>query len=261
MPLFSGKRSMKTEESSEKSPAQSLAIALSVSKKRKKMAKGGEVASTESRPSTQTKANDSQMVSRNSEAKPSPSHSFATESRPMPPKGEKTTSLKHPKIMKGGTFSTKLRDQEDHLEELAKPGSPKEQPKEEYDELEPHRQGPKVHPMKMMAEGGEIEQEEMLQPHEEEAIDHAASIAAAIMSKRKMMADGGEVDLDLNSMEQPNGYYEQNEDAALKENFDHMDGTGQPEDSNEHGHEIDSDKHDMVSMIRRRMKMKSAITE
>lgn len=101
------------------------------------------------------------------------------------------------------------------------------------------------------AEGGTLDDEEH------------ASIAAAIMAKRakNMMAEGGpvyeddsQVDLNLNSMEQPNPYEDHNHEI-LKENYDSdMEGVDQPMDSNEHGHEIDSDEHDMISSIRAKMK-------
>lgn len=106
---------------------------------------------------------------------------------------------------------------------------------------------PSVHQIagKYYADGGEVEDE------------HHASIAAAIMAKRDrmMMAEGGEVDLDENAMEQPNGYYARNEDAALKENYDdQLSDLDQPMDSNEHDVSIDSDEHDMISRIRSKMK-------
>ncbi len=120
-------------------------------------------------------------------------------------------------------------------------------------------------PSAPMAEGGMLDDEMEDERH--------SSIAAAIMAKRNQMhdlvdsgaldeddavkgyADGGEVDLNLNSMEQPNSYYKRNEDAALKENYDNdFKDLSQPEDSNEHGDDIDSDKHDMISAIRRKMK-------
>ena len=91
------------------------------------------------------------------------------------------------------------------------------------------------------AEGGEVESPEM-----EEAIEHAASIAAAIMSKRKMMAEGGEVELEHNAEEEPNNADEMNMDALGKENYSESEGLDeldQPEDSNEHGHKLE-DEHD-----------------
>ncbi len=132
----------------------------------------------------------------------------------------------------------------------------------------------------MYAEGG-IAHEMDEQPAEEAMLDHAASVTAAIMAKRKaakqasgaedtdkaiMMAEGGMVDLKLNAMEQPNEYYHENEDVVLKENYDQdMDHADQPMDSNEHGdsrEDMEENEHDssMVSKIRNKMKMRSPIT-
>lgn len=120
------------------------------------------------------------------------------------------------------------------------------------------------------ADGGEIS------PMDEEMEEHHASISAAIMAKRAklhemvasgamdedhagedMMADGGQVDLDENAMEEPNGYYDLNEHAALKENYDEgMHDATDPMDSNEHGDEREAsaeNKHDMVTAIRTKM--------
>lgn len=88
--------------------------------------------------------------------------------------------------------------------------------------------------------------------------NRSMSIAKAIMRKQhmsKMMADGGMVDIDENAKEQPNEYYHENEDAALKENYDSdMDGISQPLDSNEHGDKLsDEDEHDRVEQIRKKL--------
>lgn len=110
---------------------------------------------------------------------------------------------------------------------------------------------------KKMAEGGSIEQEMDMQPEEEAEMERHDSIAAAIMAKRRKMAEGGQVDLDENSMEQPNEFYHQNEDVVLKENYDSdMQDMTQPMDSNEMGAQSEEDeenKHDMISTIRSRM--------
>lgn len=106
------------------------------------------------------------------------------------------------------------------------------------------------------AEGGMV--------HDEEEIEHAASIAGAIMAKRrsaKMMAEGGMVDIESNGMEEADPMDDMNEDA-LKENYDEeLSDMDQPMDSNEHSEDIDEDKHDMVSAIRAKMKMRSPITK
>lgn len=105
------------------------------------------------------------------------------------------------------------------------------------------------------AEGGEVDS--MDQPDEEAEIEHAASIAAAIMAKRKMMAEGGQVDIESNEEEQPNGFYRQNQEA-LKEHYgDDLDDMGQPEDSNLTGdfrEDERSDRHDMIGKIMKKMK-------
>lgn len=135
----------------------------------------------------------------------------------------------------------------------------------------------------MMAKGGMIDG-----GAEEEDMMHD-SIAAAIMAKRDRMkpgsdsdddrmqkmasggtvesgsstmnyADGGEVDIDENAEEQPNDYYNRNENAVLKENYDSdMDDVSQPQDSNEHGdlrEEDEENLNDMVDKIRRKIAMK-----
>lgn len=81
-------------------------------------------------------------------------------------------------------------------------------------------------------------------------------IAKAIRTK-KMMAEGGEVDLqDSNGDEHLNLEDQLSYDAARKDTYYDLDQmSSQPEDSNEHGDELsDADAHDMISSIRRKMK-------
>lgn len=88
----------------------------------------------------------------------------------------------------------------------------------------------------------------------------ANSIAEEIMRRKedpKKMADGGEVDLEANSEEDPNYYYDLNDDAAGAEQYDDGQISEQPSDSNETGdsREMDSEnQHDHIDEIRRRMK-------
>lgn len=80
---------------------------------------------------------------------------------------------------------------------------------------------------KAMAKGG------MAMPDHEE---HYASIADAILSKKKAYANGGEVaDLEEHSEESPNMADEYNEDANGKEQYDLGQLSPQPKDSNEDG--------------------------
>lgn len=120
------------------------------------------------------------------------------------------------------------------------------------------------------AEGGAIDEQEL---------EHAASLAAAIMAKRKM-ARGGAVlsedsmesddsdmaDLNRNAQEDANMEDKASFDAIRKENYseaDGLDALDQPEDSDEHSPEhedMDVNDDSLVSSIRRRMRAKSAIS-
>lgn len=128
----------------------------------------------------------------------------------------------------------------------------------------------------------------MKQPEEEAETMHEASVAAAIMAKRKKMAEGGEIlsgkhqdihshgsmesdesdqaDLSRNADEDANEEDQASFDALRKENYseseglEHMDS---PEDSNEHSpehEEEDVNDRSVVSAIRSKMKKKSAMT-
>lgn len=262
----------------------SLAIALSVKNKnkRKKMAEGGPVsAKAEKRPMPDQTGADSMSVSHNSGDKASHNDSWIDAKMGAPQKRPKMEPLKHPKMMKSDAFSTKLRDEESDMissmppKKMAEGGSVEMEygSKPEEDEVV-HPEGLESDDDSMspaqdeymanrFAEGGEVEE------------DHHASVAAAIMAKRDRMhavidsgamdeddavkmADGGMVDIDSNNEEQPNGYYNRNEDAALKENYDSdMDDVSQPMDSNEMGDSREDEsenKRDMVGSIRARMK-------
>jgi hypothetical protein len=164
-------------------------------------------------------------------------------------------------------------DEGDLMDSLSPSGPHNKQPQKWRNELDADSSNPNALDMerehsngrKPYADGGMLDDE-----MEEERHD---SIAAAIMAKRDRMhamidsgamdednavhgyADGGQVDLDLNSMEQPNAYYPRNEDEVLKENYDSdFKDVSQPEDSNEKGDDIDSDSHDHIDEMRRRMK-------
>jgi hypothetical protein len=147
------------------------------------------------------------------------------------------------------------------------------------DEEDQNKSGTPPHKMKMMAEGGELEN------------DRADSIAAAIMAKRDRlhaeidsgahdmdtavrMADGGEIhskgswdthedadqaDLSRNADEDANEEDQMSFGALRKENYSETPGLDEldsPEDSGEHGDSEESDsedKHDMISTIRSKM--------
>lgn len=88
-------------------------------------------------------------------------------------------------------------------------------------------------------------------------ISRAGSIAKAILEKRRM-ADGGMVELDNKENETPN-YEQQNLLAAKKELYDDSQISAQPEDSNEHGDTLsdeDMDNQSMISQIRAKLRAK-----
>lgn len=302
MPLFPKKH----DKAGMKPKDKSLAIAISVKHKPKKMAQGGEVkdsAKQESRPMPEEVAKDSKQVSHNSGNK-APHNDKVTSQPERKQAGQgKIFPLKHPKMASSDIVQSRLRDQEDDLQSSADVnGGPQEQPPEHDNEEGAKRKGPSVPSlhMKMMADGGPIDpkgvaagarqggslsdafdgimhpkwaeggeitdraneldsQEPIHEQHyssEEEALDHASSIVAGVMAHRRKMAEGGQVDIESNNMEQPNAYYDANE-AALKENPDsEFKFMSQLEDSNEDGREISADPHekDMLSEIRAKMK-------
>lgn len=120
----------------------------------------------------------------------------------------------------------------------------------DLDEDESHLES--TFPPKAMADGGRITADST----DADALD----MVSAIMQKRKMMAEGGSVDLSENADEEYNHADEDNFEALKKENYSESDGLTdltQPEDSNEHGDVLkDADSHDMVDEIRKRLKSK-----
>ncbi|CAM6005205.1 unnamed protein product [Sphagnum balticum] len=81
------------------------------------------------------------------------------------------------------------------------------------------------------------------------------------MKKPNLYADGGEVDLDQNAREHKNSEDDDSFDALKKENYSESDGLDElsnPMDSGQDGDDdLERDKHDMISAIRRKMRMKS----
>lgn len=180
--------------------------------------------------------------------------------------GPSVPALKMKRMAEGGMineevpFSEAEEDHEQHPAGLESDNDQERPPEDEY--MAGH-----------FAEGGEVDAEE------EEAIDHAASIAAAIMSKRRKMARGGEIlsedsmeaspeadqaDLNRNAEEDANMEDKSSFDAIRKENYDEEDALNQadnPDDAAMNGHE-EEDDHDrsLVGQIRSKMKKRSPIT-
>lgn len=220
----------------------------------------------------------------------------------------KTTKIKHPRMVASDVLQARLRDEEDDMMDSMPPSSPKDQPPMADDEMGADRHGPEsvdLH-MKKMAYGGKAEDDGVEHPagleedddqmkpsddeimadhfaeggradandYNEEEIEHAASLAAAIMMKRKKMAMGGEASMETTDDDQANLSRNADEDMNLedqasfdamrKENYSESEGLEQmdsPMDSAQHGHE-DEDVHDksVVGQIRSKMKKKSAMT-
>lgn len=160
-------------------------------------------------------------------------------------------------------------------------------------ELMPDRQGPGLSDheephsdnLNSYADGGEISRspdDSEDQYDEEMAIDHAASIAAAIMAKRKFARGGAilsedsmesfpeedQADLSRNAEEDANMEDKASFDALRKEVYDEYSALEQadhPRESNLQGDSEEEDsenQHDrsLVSAIRRKMKLKSPIS-
>lgn len=184
MPLSPGKskkafeHNFKAEMAEGKPKDQSLAIAYSM--KRKKYAKGGmanESAASESRPMPSETDKDGSMVSRNSGNK-SPHNDSWTDRPEMKQsrKGMKTTAIKHPKMVPSSAFSTRLRAEEDDLQESAgvNDGPQRELPEHDNEER-PDRKGPDVRDMerehsngrKPYAKGGKVSFSEAEEDNEE----------------------------------------------------------------------------------------------
>ncbi len=326
MPLKHGKsqkafeENVRTEMKSGKPQDQALAIAYSVKRKaqRKRMQEGGKISEKSEKPKEKSLMESARDLYRDQAAKGNlgdplrqqeerrrwnDSHAKDREGRNILAEGGQVTEaskkggkfpLKHPTVMKGNTFSTRLRDQEDDLQSTASVNEgPQEQPPKMYDEEEADKSGPSVPAldMKMMADGGSV------QPEDEAEEEHHASVAAAIMARRKeashsaesdsdidsemMMAEGGRVpsdeisshssiysddssqaDLSRNADEDANEEDQLSFNALTKENYSESEGLAQldsPRDSNLHGDEredAESDPHDMVSAIRRKMSAK-----
>jgi hypothetical protein len=142
------------------------------------------------------------------------------------------------------------------------------------------------------ADGGSIHHEMDEQPEEEAMLDHAASIAAAVMSRRKqrMMARGGEIledspdihshdsiysddsdqaDLSRNADEDANEEDQLSFNSLRKENYNESEGLAkldQPRDSNlksDEREENEENQHDrrLCDKIRSKMKKRSPISE
>lgn len=257
---------IETEMEAGKPHKQSIAIALSVqrqAKKKKKMAQGG----------IAEDINDSKMLGQN-RGKKAPGDDSWTDNRsdahnsasaaPSVPKSVRPDPLKEREMDLMNSARTKY----------AQGGMASASP----DESDPHTGETKEdmmrrHAMELAAyaDGGEVEEDDRA----------PSSMADQIMNKRSKKldfnennegyhmdtydmrnkdadsyADGGMVDLEENSEESPNMADQYNWEANGKEQYDDSQISKQPQGSNEHGDDIDSDIHDMVDAIRKKLKAK-----
>lgn len=180
MPLMQGKspkafsKNVKTEMEHGKPQDQALAIAYSIKRKsKKKMAEGGtayknDSAVTEARPMPSERDNDAHQVSRNSAMKAPKNDQWLdqpTVKQAQDNNGRKVMPIKHPKMVPQSGYTTRLRSEEDDLQEYMRTGPYGEQPPKHDDEEGPDRQGSAVRDMedehsthkKPYAKGGEIE--------------------------------------------------------------------------------------------------------
>lgn len=353
MPLIHSKskkaqsKNIETEMKAGKPQDQAIAISYAIKRKAKKKAMGGMYAeggpvsaAAERRPMPDQRSNDAHMVSQNSGDKaPMRGDSAITggDTSYQAKKGMKTTKIKHPRMVPQDGYSTRMRDEEDDLQSSADVNDgPQRQPPEHDNEEGADRQGPEVpdmerehnngrkpyakggpingivsmemadedhaeHPAGLeedndqmrpseeeimadhFAQGGEvsIEHDMMDQPEEEQETIHDASVAAAIMRRRKY-AHGGEIhshdsiysddsdmaDVSRNADEDANEEDQTSFNALRKENYSETEGLNQltqPEDSNmidnpREDHEENIHDRSIVGKIRSSMRKRSPIT-
>lgn len=245
---------VKAEIESGKPQAQALAIAYDTKRRAKKYAKGGMVDEQHLMTAIPPKDETAHVQS------PAPKE-FMAKKFAEGGKVIKTQHIKRPSMVHSSII--KVKDDDNTSKEIGpKPEEDMVQHpahlEEDNDQMRPSEEEIMEDHAQMLADGGLVhEMDEQPEPEAEDEMHD--SLAAAIMAKRrKMYADGGMVDIETNAEEEPNSFYHQNEDAALKENYDedmmHM---HQPEDSNEHGdmrEEHEENEHDMISQIRAKMK-------
>jgi len=250
-------KNIKTEMKHGKPHKQAIAIALSVQRaaKKKKMASGGDVKEALSQHAHE-ELKDLEKLEHEHEEMLSPEmleeHEAAEEEEKMAHGGRVRHAsheghLRHKRMADGGEIEAasmrpdaaedamemEMMDEHPHSHKAEKrAGSEPHHDIDESDEME-------LQMLRKLAKGG---------------------IVDAIRHKQKMMADGGEVDLQANADEDLNLEDQLSYQAARKKTyFDDSQISSQPHDSNLHGNEreeAESDRHDMVGAIRKKMKAK-----
>lgn len=210
--------------------------------------------------------------------------------------GPKVAALEMKKMASGGTVASGSKDMnyanggQVSFEEAEADGV--EHPaglESDNDQMRPPQDEYMAGHMQMLADGGMAEDEIEDQMHDSVAAAimarrdrRAKQDSDSDVDSQMMMAEGGEIlpksrqseilshgsmdsddsdqaDLSRNADEDANEEDQASFNALKKENYSESAGLKQmtqPMDSNEHGHEIDSDDHDMVEAIRRKMASK-----
>lgn len=246
MPLFKGSskkvmsKNIKTEMDAGKPQKQSIAIAYNMAKRNGK-SKGGSISRDESKLDADHEHDETCMAEGGScyaEGGKVTNWDVKDETASEPSSKE----MSEPKLDSG--LDSELDDEESHLI----PTFPPELPTAKA-------------PKKFMAEGGRAEMppEDNADIRDADALDMVASI----MNKRKMMSEGGSVDVSENADEEYNHADQLGYNALRKENYSESPGLEDltsPEDSNERGDTLsDSDAHDMVDTIRKKLKLSRRI--
>lgn len=291
MPLIKGKskqafeHNIKAEMAAGKPQDQALAIAYDVKRRaaRKKMAKGGMPKEAHQGGIDEVIPDKGwgKIIIMKAEGGEVEQHNPIKDMPKMKSKKLNQRPIKHPKMVSQGIYKTKLEEEMmAHGGDVSPSHDEGESKAHELNEERPDRQGPELsdkekphseqslqereaskhpkskdsNPAMRRSSQMELEHEMMEQPLDEAELEHASSIAAAVMARRRKMAKGGEilsedsiysddsdqVDLSRNAQEDANMEDRLSFDALRKENYsesDALDQLDQPMDSNLHGDE------------------------
>lgn len=102
---------------------------------------------------------------------------------------------------------------------------------------------------------GHMDEEDPVSYADGGMVESPTTIAEAIRRKQHIKTEG-QVDLEANSEESPNYYDPLDAYVANRPQYDDSQISPQPMDSNEHGDDIESDVHDMISKIRAKYRSK-----
>jgi hypothetical protein len=262
MALFKSKSKMPMED--DQMGEKSLPLAYSVQRQsKKKMARGGIVEGKD----------DKGSISRNSGDK-APGEDKWTDTPGLEAAGKLSpTKLSQPKTASNSSAfdrrSKEMHMDEHDIEDKFAPAPYDQEPSKRHNEIhemdqeggedmqKPHSTADAIMRARM-ARGGMVKHK---RPMEEDMAEHMEplSIADGVMQKRKMMAEGGAVDLEDNQEEVSSDLspYDDRNEAVLKEHYgDELSDLDHSDSDDEHGDDIEADIHDMVSQIRKKMMSK-----